>query len=215
MMPESWERFLRQRRRDINRVASAYVILTIAVCFGLYGSWVNRQGLKAEVARTQVNELRHTENERHRDLELRLAIYTICRSDGRSAKECREIANGIILPALTRGQLTKIIKVLGKPGKPGEPGKPGLLGPHGIQGLIGKDGLQGRRGSPGARGATGVRGTPGSPGERGAAGPAGERGTQGAQGSAGARGPGGPAGPQGPPGPAGPPGPPGPGIGCI
>src|SRR6266542_3584174 len=216
-MTEIWDRFQHQRRSDIRRIAAAYCILGAAAVLGVYGVWLNGNKLDDQIARAKTEATRS-------DLQQRLAIFTVCRSDGRSVKECRKIANGIILPALTRGQLTKIVKILGKPGKPGQPGQPGLLGPHGIQGLIGKIGPQGRRGrsgAQGARGARGARGTPGLSGERGAAGAAGGRGAQGAQGAqgpAGARGPGGPAGPQGPPGAAGPPGPPGPpgsGVVCI
>src|SRR6266542_4048582 len=181
-MTEPWSN---QRRSDIRRIAAAYCILGAAAVLGVYGVWLNGNKLDDQIARAKTEATRS-------DLQQRLAIFTVCRSDGRSVKECRKIANGIILPALTKGQLTKIVKILGKPGKPGQPGKPGLLGPHGIKGLIGKLGPQGRSGRTGARGAVGARGargTPGSPGERGAAGAAGNRGAQGAQGLAGAQGP--------------------------
>src|SRR6266542_346393 len=196
-MTEIWDRFQHQRRSDIRRIATAYCILGAAAVLGIYGICANGNKLDDQIAHAKAEATRS-------DLQQRLAIFTVCRSDGRSVKECRQIANGIILPALTRGQLTKIVKILGKPGKPGQPGKPGLLGPHGIKGLIGKLGPQGRSGRTGARGAVGARGargTPGSPGERGAAGAAGGRGAPGAQGSAGAQGP---AGARGPGGPAGP-----------
>src|SRR6266498_2775694 len=194
-MTEIWDRFQHQRRSDIRRMAAAYIVLGAAAVLGVYGNWLNGNKLDDQIARAKTEATRS-------DLQQRLAIFTVCRSDGRSVRECRKIANGIILPALTRGQLTRIVKILGKPGKPGQPGKPGLLGPHGIKGLIGKLGPQGKSGRTGTRGAVGARGargTPGSPGARGTAGAVGGRGAQGAQGPAGpagARGPGGPAGPQ-------------------
>src|SRR6266498_636151 len=162
-MTETWDRFQRQRRSDVRRIAAAYVVLAAAAVLGIYGIWLNGNKLDAQIARAKTEATRS-------DLQQRLAIFTVCRSDGRSVKECRKIANGIILPALTKGQLTKIVKILGKPGKPGQPGQPGLLGPHGIQGLIGKTGVRGKPGRAGTRGAVGARGargTPGSPGARG------------------------------------------------
>src|SRR6266496_5836 len=177
-MSEVWDRFLHQRRRDF-RVA--YLFLALGLVLTGYAAYYLNHKLNREVDRQRTGEMR-------RDLELRLAIFTICRSDGRTEKECRQIASGVILPALTRAQEAQIVKILG------QPGTAGALGPQGIRGLIGKAGVRGQRGNDGERGPAG------SPGSRGERGPPGARGPMG---PAGPPGPHGVPGIQGPPGPAG------------
>lgn len=138
------------------------------------------------------------------------AVYILCRSNGRTVKQCKLIADGTLLkPTLNVVTLEARIAKLGEAsvrelfinGRKGVIGKSGSVGKSGSAGAIGPAGKQGPPGPPGPPGPAGK-----GAGPRGAQGPAGARGSQGPPG---ARGPVGLAGPQGPPGPRGPPGTPG------
>jgi hypothetical protein len=172
------------------RFAAAYLFLAAAMTVGLYGTYKNHNELK--------NQNKHEfATETKRDLQIRLAVFTTCRSDGRTIRECQRIARGIILPPLTPVQEKKIIKVIGKPQKSQfntlikEVGKRGMAGPRGLPGKNGTNGKNGERGPRGLRGIPGKNGVNGSKGDKGNAGPQGPPGIQG------------PAGPPGPICPAG------------
>jgi Collagen triple helix repeat (20 copies) len=136
------------------------------------------------------------ENEASRqDQQVRRAVFTLCRSEGRTDKACLKIANGVILPPLFNG--AKIVHVTTEVTKVIQ-GATGPTGPAGLSRLVRKlIGKIGPRGFVGPRGSTGARGPQGPQGERGVNG---VQGPHGAQGPPGARGPIGPPGPQGPPG---------------
>lgn len=173
---------------------------------------------KRDRDRETAARMREVEARKRNDIQIRFVTYVLCRSEGRTIRECSKIAEGVVLPAnlslhaleveiakLKQARITKL--TVG--GKPVVVSK-GLLGPRGEKGDTGP---RGRTGATGARGPTGARGAPGMDGERGATGPRGAQGPTGppgAQGEPGAAGAQGPAGPQGTPGPPGPPGPSGP-----
>ena len=177
----------------VNPVALCYVLLTGLIVFSGWEAWDNRQELSAQVERQHSAEIK-------RDIEMRLAWFRLCRSDGRSVKDCRKVANGIILPPLTKTQSKEIAKILGKPGKAGALGPAGVRGLVGRAGLRGQAGIRGQRGPAGAVGAVGPRGQRGHQGQRGVAGVAGGRGPAGARGPAGVKGAKGERGPRGFPG---------------
>jgi Collagen triple helix repeat (20 copies) len=170
------------------------VVALAGAVAGVLGGSILHNRHKAASAQASADEAKRALNaERHFALELRLTTFTLCRSDGRSVKDCRKIAAGVILPVLTHTQERKILKILGAPGPAG------ALGPKGVQGLIGKAGARGHDGKDGAQGAQGPKGNTGS------VGPAGPRGANGATGPRGSAGPQGAQGPPGPPGAVGPP----------
>jgi hypothetical protein len=148
----------------------------------------------------QERRLRMANEERRRfvDAQIRFTTYVLCRSSGRTPKECNRIANGTILPPnLTLDQIearfariaeiqVQRIFVKGKPGLSGERGSAGARGARGAQGSRGATGIRGSAGRPGAKGERGEKGERGAPGQRGAQG---ERGVQGIQGIQGIQGP--------------------------
>jgi hypothetical protein len=172
------------------------------------------------------------------DIQIRFVTYVLCRSEGRTMKECQKISDGIVLPpALTvdeiEARLAKITKAritqltVGQPGKalligvpgkgivgePGEPGAPGRQGPQGPRGSHGANGKNGAAGRPGPRGLRGLEGPPGPqgmPGKFAGKGEPGERGAKGPEGPKGPPGEQGAKGDPGSPGAAGPTGPQGP-----
>ena len=173
------------------------------------------------------------------NLQTRYITYVLCLSQGRDVKECRKIANGVVLPpnldlahvkteTATIGKARIIKLTVGPPGhevtitapqrgaagSAGQAGARGATGATGARGSPGPEGSPGLQGEKGEAGAQGPRGPEGPLGQRGPSGPQGERGAQGPQGAQGERGaqglPGtGAAGPQGPQGPPGATGPPG------
>lgn len=139
--------------------------------------------------------------------------YTLCRSAGRTRKQCRAIAKGTILAptistALIEAKLAELGEArvtrlfVGPPGKRGQVGAKGAKGPAGPGGAIGPQGAPGTPGPRGPRGAKG-QGSQGPRGSQGQRGPQGAQGTQGARGAAGPQGQSGARGPQGPQGPIG------------
>lgn len=175
----------------------------------------NQQAIRRERA---VN-LKVQETNRLRDAQIRLTTYVLCRSSGRTRRQCIRISRGVILkPNFSLNHLEAEIAKLGEAQVTqlfvGPPGAQSSVGPGGkIGGPRGPRGPRGFTGPQGATGATGPRGPPS--GIVGPQGPQGERGPAGANGQNGARGPAGPTGPQGATGPQGPPGPPGPGVTCV
>jgi hypothetical protein len=171
--------------RAVHLVGATTTVLVLAV-IGL-SVWlfiVNRHAVAHN--RSLIMQLQR-EAERQ-DQQVRRAVFTLCRSEGRSSKSCLKIANGVILPPLTGAtkivRVTKIVK--GQPGPQGPPGEAGLQ--RLVTKLVGKIGPRGLRGKRG---------------QQGQSGPAGATGPRGSNGLNGARGPGGPAGPRGPQGPPG------------
>jgi hypothetical protein len=144
----------------------------------------------------------------------RYQAYVLCRSTGRTRKQCRTISDGIILPPmLTLDQLESQVAEIGEATVTrlfvNKNGKRGRIGPGGE---IGKAGAKGDRGATGKTGNPGPQGNPGSKGEKGNTGSRGQRGATGPRGPAGQQGNPGAQGQPGPPGPAGPQGLPG--TGC-
>jgi hypothetical protein len=192
-MPETWERFRSQRRRDLRSVAVAYSVLAVALVVGLWATWQNRRDLEHEVARARSAD---RERQEQQIAQTRFAIYVLCRSGGRSASDCRKVERGVVLPPqpaagnfdtidarlarLEEARVTKLF-VQGKAAK-GLPGAQGARGPAGPQGPAGAQGPPGSQGLPGAHGLAGPRGARGGRGERGLQGPPGAQGPVGAQG---------------------------------
>jgi Collagen triple helix repeat (20 copies) len=173
--------------------------------------------------REKEQRLTTLQEQRRAIAQTRFTAYVLCRSEGRTPRQCRKIANGIVLsPQLNLDQLDARLARISDArvgslivGPPGHSGKVGAGGVRGLRGLIGKPGPAGPRGHRGHDGHAGARGAQGNPGLKGEQGPPGQRGAQGNSGARGiagppgARGPAGPAGPVGPRGPTGVSGPPG------
>lgn len=143
--------------------------------------------------------------QKRQNLQTRASLEILCRSTGRTHRQCEAISKGTLLPAnLTLERLqtefgrivdARVNKLfVGPPGQSKQVGPGGKIGPAGPAGPRGPAGKQGPRGATGLPGHQGREGPQGPPGPRGAPGPPGARG---------APGPPGPQGPQGPPGPAG------------
>lgn len=160
--------------------------------------------------RQRQQNMEQTENAQRAAIQAQFTMTILCRSSGRTNRQCAEIARGTVLPPnltlkqiraefakLTEARVQKLFV-----GPPGINGKQGRVGPGGA---IGPAGPRGPAGSSGRS----IRGPRGATGSRG---PAGARGAQGERGAAGSQGQRGPAGPQGAPGP---PGPPGAGGACV
>lgn len=192
--------------------------------------WVAKRDRDAE----RRARLREAATLRRNDAQIQYVTYVLCRSEGRTIKQCERIAEGVVLPAnvsikqleaevarIKKAAITKLTVagktvvvpskgLLGPRGATGARGLRGATGPQGPTGARGAPGMDGERGTTGARGPQGHTGSQGPAGARGpagatgAAGPAGEKGDAGAPGTRGPAGPQGATGPQGPPGPAGP-----------
>ena len=201
-------RVIRDRLRLLTlSVIVVYAILVLGLIAGIVGGyiWVTDQ---AQIRTHHLNQklkaersARMKEQRRIRALaaQAMYQTYILCRSQGRTKRQCRKIAHGIILsPRFTLKQLdTHILRTaeltvtrIFNPPK----GQAGATGPRGAPGLSirGPTGPTGPRGPQGPRGPAGING-----GKQGPRGPQGPPGAQGAKGDRGAQGP---AGPQGPPG---------------
>jgi hypothetical protein len=189
----SWkERYINGKRAWLPSLFTAAAILGFFFVLFAGGYLLNeqRKANSRQLATERRARVEATRQRKHIDAQIHFTAYVLCRSEGRTPKQCQRIANGIILPpSLTldeiRARFGKIaeirvqrILVRGKT----------------VAGAPGRDGRPGSRGSQGARGAKGERGSPGKRGNRGSPGASGQRG---------------PPGPQGPPGVQGPPGTPG------
>ncbi len=143
-------------------------------------------------------------------IQVETSNYVLCRSSGRTVKQCRLIAHGVLLEPPDSAKLRQLEARVARIGE----ARVQRLFVHGrqIKGATGSSGVQGEVGPAGRLGPAGPSGPPGPPGPRGpagAVGPPGAHGTPGTQGTPGARGAAGPAGPAGARGPVGPAGPPG------
>ena len=180
----------------------------------VFGIWLldrSRDQNRAVIERERVLRVRERQARLRGDIQVRYTAYVLCRSGGRTRKQCRKIADGVILPPrLTLemidaqfakfGEATVTRLFVGK-GKAGITGARGAQGPGGRIGSPGKRGPQGAQGSAGPQGPAGT-GLKGDRGQRGVPGGRGQTGTRGVPGAPGAAGSPGPAGPPGPPGPA-------------
>lgn len=172
-------------------IVCAVLGFAATIIFGIYLLNKQREQNTQLFAQERRARMAAEERRRHVDTQIRLNAYVLCRSGGRTPKECRRISQGTILPPnLTlediEAHFAKIAEIqVQRIFVKGEPGLTGATGPRGAPGL------RGGRGATGKRGASGQRG------------PQGQRGANGSNGSNGARGPVGPPGPTGPMGPAG------------
>jgi Collagen triple helix repeat (20 copies) len=176
------ERFHNGRRAWLPSVFTACAILGFLATL-LFGAYLLNEQRKTNARRIVAEQAARIEAGQQRrlvDAQIRFSAYVLCRSEGRTPKQCRQVARGIILPpALT---LDEIEAKLGKIAEirvqrifvKGQPGQS-------IRGPQGKQGSKGVRGAVGAEGARGIQGPPGS-GQRG---PPGTRGPQGPQGNPG------------------------------
>ncbi len=201
-------------------LACAMLGFFVTIGFGL---WLVQQDRKQ-----QLTELTHQgETQRRFALQTQYTAFVLCRSIGVTAKSCRDIAKGTVLPSnlslrelkteVARIGYARVTTIRVGPGK-GKiitvTGRKGVVGPAGATGKpgsAGSSGTAGKQGPPGDQGETGATGEKGSPGPAGTNGPVGPAGTQGPPGP---QGPMGERGEQGPPGPQGPQGPPGSGFSC-
>jgi Collagen triple helix repeat (20 copies) len=170
-------------------VACAIIGFTTTVIGGVYlvneRRKENTERLNREAAMRRAAIVR----QRKANAQIRFVAYVLCRSGGRSPKQCDRIAAGVILsPNLT---LDEIEARLGKIAElrvshifvKGQSGLVGRTGPRGLQGIPGATGSRGAAGGIGARGSNGSRGARGPPGPQGSAGPAGPQGPPGAPGT--------------------------------
>jgi hypothetical protein len=166
-------------------LACAILAFGFSLAFGIVLLNRQRQENTQRLVRERAARMDAEEHRRANDAQLRFTTYVLCRSGGRTPKECNRISKGTILPPnLTLDQIEAHL---------------GKIAEIQVQRIF----VKGQPGLSGERGATGVRGAPGSPGARGSngrPGESGERGSQGQRGATGARGPPGPPGPSGPPG---------------
>lgn len=219
-MPERLpEEFQEVRRHDIRLVKRAYLLLALGIGAALLavGQLWHQNSLRIEENKARLSEAEADRERSQRQAQFQ--AYVLCRSTGRTKKQCRAIATGIILKRIPMSlSVDELETTLAKIGEArvtklfvGPKGKQGQVGPEGQVGPGGPIGPVGPRGPAGPRGAQGARGPPGVGGPRGAAG---GRGPRGARGTRGAPGTPGPPGPPGARGPAGPPGRPGSSVPC-
>lgn len=208
-MPERLpEEFQEVRRHDIRLVKWAYLLLALGIGAALLavGQLWHQNSLRISENKARLNEA-ETDREKAQQ-QAQFQAYVLCRSTGRTKKQCRAIATGIILKRLpTTLSVDELETALAKIGEArvtklfvGPQGKQGQVGPGGAIGPVGPRGPAGPRGAQGARGSPGVGGPRGAAGSRGPRGARGTRGAPGTPGPPGARGPAGPAGRPGPPG---------------
>jgi Collagen triple helix repeat (20 copies) len=179
------ERFHNGRRAWLPSVFTAFAILGFLATL-LFGAYLLNEQRKTNARRLTTERTARIEAGKQRrliDAQLRFSAYVLCRSEGRTPKQCEQVAHGIILPpSLTldaiEAKLGKIAEIRVK--RIFVQGRPG-------QSIRGPPGIQGQRGSKGARGSTGASGAKGPPGigQRGPQGPSGARGPQGPQGNPG------------------------------
>jgi hypothetical protein len=194
------------------RIALILGIIVISTGAALVISTIvsNDQRLDDKVEQEARLRERDEQTRRANDRQMVRNIFVLCRSSGRTPKQCEAIVRGTILkPILTFGEIKAELAELeratvtqlfvGPRGRRGQVGAGGTIGPQGIQGPRGFTGSQGSQGIQGPRGPRGQRGLMGTPGARG---------------MPGARGQAGPPGQPGQPGPPGPAGPPGGGGSC-
>lgn len=147
-------------------------------------------------------------------VELNVSVFALCRSQGRTARQCKHISSGAVLAPLSAKQqadITRIVehspqavtRIVHQIQSTGKQGAAGPAGPRGFRGLVGPPGAAGRPGAAGSRGVPGAQGTRGAAGAKGAQGAQGSRGAQGARGQQGATGATGQQGKQGAAGPRG------------
>lgn len=195
------------RHSDLTKVTLAFVILTIGLAAAVYqiSSLVSEN--KKRIRENRLLVERQLEA-RERDIaQAKFQTYVLCRSGGRTVKQCDAIANGAVLPG-NNIQLKKIEAALAKFGEATVTKL--FVGPPGNRGSVGAGGKIGPAGPAGPKGNRGAKGDNGAPGPVGPAGPRGPSGKTGGKGQTGSRGATGPPGPQGAAGPAGAQGPPGP-----
>jgi hypothetical protein len=192
-------------------IALGAITLTFVIVASIFFVARDREKTRtiAKLAHTELhNEIAARKRLRNQVLYL---SYVLCRSQGRSKKDCRIISHGAVLPSnltietleaqIARLGEARIIRLFVGPNGTritGKSGAPGLRGPPGPQGKQGPPGPKGERGPQGP-----ANGPPGPKGEKGDKGAQGERGPQGAQGSRGPQGEQGPQGERGAPGAAG------------
>lgn len=188
--------------RAVWLVGGATILLMIALAALAIGLFVVNH---RSVAHNRALIMRLQSEAARQDQQVRRAVFTLCRSEGRSNKACLKIANGVILPPLTSPtkivHVTKHVTIQGLPGPPGAAGLEKL-----VTKLVGSKGTPGKQGKTGATGPRGATGPAGPQGPTGAQGVTGLRGPQGPRGAAGATGKPGPRGPCNPPPPEWPPG---------
>lgn len=182
-------------------MAWAFAILTLGLAAAVY----------VQTRDNRESRERDRETAAKNVAQAKFQTYILCRSTGRTVKQCNTIAKGAVLPG-SKIQLQQIEAALAKFGEAtvnklfvGPPGSRGSVGPGGTLGPPGPKGAKGDKGSTGARGPQGQVGEQGPPGPTvtGARGAQGPRGLPGERGAAGAQGPQGAAGPAGPAGPPG------------
>jgi len=172
-----------------NRVLGLIGVVVLAVTLALLGFTAHRNSTNLEDYIQAQAQRSYTQ------------FYVNCRSQGRTPKQCREIASGTVLKPVNSARFRKIEARFASIGEGtftkifvGKKGERGRVGPS-TRGRRGKPGIPGRsiKGDKGIKGNQGSRGSPGRS-VKGDKGDKGDRGPQGAQG---------PAGPQGPLGPPG------------
>lgn len=215
-MPKSLpENLQRIRRKDLAAIRWAFLILGIGVAIALWfvGQLIHDNKVRARADKAFLQ--REIARSKRDVLQAKFQTYLVCRSTGRTIKQCDAISKGAVLPdglislnkleaklaKISEARVTKLfVGPLGKRGQIGPGGKIGPAGPRGPRGPQGLRGVAGSAGPAGAIGPMGKRGLTGPQGPKGIPGIPGTPGTPGAQGPAGPRGAQGPIGPQGPPG---------------
>lgn len=196
-MPERLPQVFQEvRAKDWRTIKIVFILMAaaIAASFLFTGSLIADNNDLAKQNRALIASERQQRMASQREtnraiLQSRFSAYILCRSSGRTRRQCRKISQGIILKPtvslrmveasiakLGEATITKLI--VGREGTRGPVG-PAIRGPRGPAGAAGDPGA---RGSAGPRGRTGPRGPRGLTGPAGSAGPAGPRGPQGAPG---------------------------------
>jgi hypothetical protein len=170
--------------------ACAITGFVLSLIFGIWMLDRQRDQNRAAIEREKVLRAREQAARKRGDLQVRYTAYVLCRSGGRTRKQCRKISEGVILPPrLTlemidaqfakfgEATVAKLFISKGRVGKTGIQGPGGKIGNTGARGLRGAQGPTGPRGpsgigsgSKGKKGDKGDRGQPGAPGPPGPAG---------------------------------------------
>jgi Collagen triple helix repeat (20 copies) len=183
------ERFHNGRRAWLPSLFTAAAILGFLASL-LFGAYLLNEQRKTNARRLTTERAARIEAGKQRrlvDAQIRFSAYVLCRSEGRTPKQCAQVAHGIILPpSLTLdeieaklGKIAEIrvqrIFVKGQPGQSirGPRGPRGPAGPATSSTTSGPQGRKGDAGERGARGADGQRGPPGAQGPKGDPGPPG------------------------------------------
>src|SRR5262245_13143762 len=186
------------RSKDLRRIRWAYIILAVTTAIALY--FVGDLFIKEKHARQDAIAASERAN-----AQVRFQTFILCRAEGRTVKQCKNISQDIILPEHVQldeleAQLARIGEArvnklfVGPPGAQGKVGPGGAIGPAGPTGRAGARGTPGPKGQQGPQGSRGAQGPPGSSGSRGRSGRPGAPGSKGDRGPAGAQGPQGPSG---------------------